>query len=162
MKLYEVVIVVEDQLYEVVANLVLQSVSVWEDMHLYAMTYCMEYNTFWELLDENLKNTVCRYRRQYREERLVPFSISHIDYYKSLLTKEGFDRIRGLHWKKQIKIIMSDNKFRIVMARLNLELKGRHRGEYRYLARKTAVVDGNLRISARIGCTDPVLLYNHV
>jgi hypothetical protein len=157
-----VVAVVEDQLYEVVANLVLQSISVWEDMHLYAMTYCMEYNDFWQMLDENLKDTVCRYRRQYREERLVPFSMSLIGYYKGLLTKESFDRIRGLHWKKQLKIIMSDHKFRIVMARLNLELKGKQRGEFRYLVRKTAVTDGNMRISARIGCTDPVLLYNHV
>jgi hypothetical protein len=96
------------------------------------------------MLDENLKDTVCRYRRQYREERLVPFSMSLIGYYKGLLTKESFDRIRGLHWKKQLKIIMSDHKFRIVMARLNLELKGKQRGEFRYLVRKTAVTDGNV------------------
>ena len=109
--------------YEVVANLVLQSISVWEDLHLYALTYSAEYNNFWELLDESLKETVCRYRRQYREERLVPFSMSLINYYKGLLTKENFERIRGLHWRKQLKIIMADNKFRIVMTRLNLSLR---------------------------------------
>lgn len=152
----------EEQLYEVVANLVLQSISVWEDMHLYAMTYSMEYNTFWGLLDENLKDTVCRYRRQYREERLVPFSMSLIGYYKGLLTKESLDRIRGLHWKKQLKIIMADSKFRVVLTRLNLELKGSHRSEYRYLVRRDISTEGNLRISAQIGCTNPVVLYNHV
>jgi hypothetical protein len=151
----------EEQLYEVVANLVLQSISVWEDMHLYALTYCVEYNAFWELLDANLKDTVCRYRRQNREERLVPFSMSLIGYYKGLLTKESFDRIRGLHWKKQLKIIMADGKFRIVMTRLNLELKGGHKGQYRYLARRAAEQDGNLRVSAH-SRTDSLVLYNYV
>ncbi len=152
----------EDQLYEVVANLVLQSISVWEDMHLYAMTYCVEYNSFWEQLDANLKDTVCRYRRQNREQRLVPFSMGLVAYYKGLLTKENFDRIRGLHWKKQLKIILSDSKFRIVMARLNVELKGRHKGEYRYLAHKAAAVaDGTLRISAH-SCTDALVLHTYV
>lgn len=151
----------EEQLYEVVANLVLQSISVWEDMHLYALTYSAEYNNFWELLDENLKETVCRYRRQYREERLVPFSMSLIGYYKGLLTKENFERIRGLHWRKQLKIIMADNKFRIVMTRLNLELKGGRKRGYRYLANRAGGQDGNLRVSAR-SRTDAFVLFNYV
>ena len=147
----------ENQLYEVVANLVLQSISIWEDMHLYAMTYSVEYNTFWDQLDENLKDIVCRYRRQNREQRFVPYSMSLIGYYKGLLTKESFDRIRGLHWKKQLKIIMADNKFRIVMTRLNLELKGDRQSEYRYLSRRVAEPDGNLRISSP-SRTDAVLV----
>jgi len=151
----------EEQLYEVVANLVLQSISVWEDMHLYALTYSVEYHSFWEQLDESLKETVCRYRRQYREERLVPFSMCLIGYYKGLLTKESFERIRGLHWKKQLKIIMADNKFRVVMTRLNLELKGGRKSEYRYLARRTAEQDGNLRVSAH-SRTDAFILFNYV
>ncbi len=151
----------EEQLYEVVANLVLQSVSVWEDMHLYAMTYSVEYNTFWELLDANLKETVCRYRRQNREERLVPFSMGLIAYYKGLLTKENFERIRGLHWRKQLKIIMADSKFRIVMARLNIELKG-GRNEYRYLKRGNSVSEGNIRVSHGNSRPDAVALYNRV
>ncbi|NLA85891.1 MAG: hypothetical protein GX847_01135 [Clostridiales bacterium] len=151
----------EEQLYEVVANLVLQSVSVWEDMHLYAMTYSMEYNSFWELLDENLKETVCRYRRQNREERLVPFSIGLIIYYKGLLTKENFERIKGLHWRKQLKIIMADSKFRIVMTRLNLELKGSG-NEYRYLKRGNPVSEGNIRVSHSNSRPDAVALYNSI
>jgi hypothetical protein len=130
-------------------------------MHLYAMTYSAEYSGFWEMLDVDLKETVCRYRRQYREERLVPFSMNLIGYYKGLLTKESFDRIRGLHWKKQLKVIMADNKFRIVMTRLNLELKGGHKSEYRFLAPRVSEPDGNLRISAH-SRTDAFILYNYV
>lgn len=149
----------EEQLYEVVANLVLQSVSVWEDMHLYAMTYSMEYSTFWNLLDDSLKDTVCRYRRQYREERLVPFSMSLVSYYKGLLTKESFDRIRGLHWKKQLKIIMGDTKFRMAITRLNAEMKCSHHNEYRYLVNRNPVSNGALRISAN---PESVALYANV
>lgn len=151
----------EEQLYEVVANLVLQSISVWEDMHLYAMTYSIEYSSFWEQLDEDLKATVCRHRRQNREERLIPFSMNLIAYYKGLLTKESFDRIKGLHWKKQLKIIIADSKFRIVMTRLNYKLKGGRKSGYRYLARRTAENDSNLRISAH-SRTDAFILYNYV
>ena len=92
----------ENKLLEDVASLVLQSISVWEDMHLYAMTYSCEYNAFWVLLDENLKARVCRYQRQNREERLPPFTMIYAKYYKDVLAQETFDGIIGQHWKKQL------------------------------------------------------------
>jgi hypothetical protein len=87
--------------------------------------------------------------------------MSLINYYKGLLTKENFERIRGLHWRKQLKIIMADNKFRIVMTRLNLELKGGRKRGYRYLVHRTGEQDGNLRVSAH-SRTDAFVLFNYV
>ena len=152
----------EKQLFEVIANLVLHSISVWEDMHLYAMTYSAEYNAFWGLLDENLKTKVCRYQRQMREERLPPFTMSHAKYYKSILAQENFERIIGQHWKKQLRTILKDNNFHIVMINLNLELKDNHRYEFKYSEKRPAVTEGNLRISTHVGCTNAGALYNHI
>jgi hypothetical protein len=152
----------DSKLFEAVANLILQSISVWEDMHLYALTYSTEYNTFWELLDEDLKSTVCKHRKQNREERLVPFSMSLGGYYKGILTQESFERFRAQHWKKQLKIIMADSKFRVVMSNLNTELKRERKNEYRYLERHTGVYEGSMQVSTRVVCTNAGILYNNV
>ena len=141
----------ENKLFEAVADLVLQSISVWEDMHLYAMTYSEEYNAFWGLLDENLKTAVCRCRKQNREERLVPFTMSRFKYYKVLLKKESFEGIGGQYWKKQIKLIMADSKFRAVMSRLNLELMSRHKGAFRNLEHRSDAAAGSRQFATRVG-----------
>jgi hypothetical protein len=129
-------------LFEAVANLVLKSISVWEDMHLYALTYSIEYYTFWELLDEKLKSAVCRYRKRTREERLVPFTMSMTVHYRHLLTQENFTRFKDQHWKKQLKTILTDQKFRAVMTKLNLRLESSHKSEYSYYEHHIAVNEG--------------------
>ena len=153
---------VESQLLEAAANVVLQSISVWEDLHLYAMTYSIEYNAFWGLLDENLKSTVCRYRNQNREERRVPYTMSFVGYYKRILLHENYTRIRDLHWKKQLKIIAADSNFRSMMTQLTHELRSGHNREYRYLERSTAIAEGNLRISTHVVCNNATALYYYV
>jgi hypothetical protein len=131
---YWVIIMPEKRQYEAVANLVLRSISVWEDMHLYAMSYSIEYNTFWRLLDDQLKSAVSRYSRRNRLERIVPFTMRLARYYSSLLTPENYGRILDQHWKKQLKIILTDDKFRDMMAELNAAIGSRHQGEHRYPA----------------------------
>jgi hypothetical protein len=132
----------ENTLFEAVANIILQSISVWEDMHLYALTYSIEYHTFWELLDERLKSSVCRVRKRNREERLVPFTMSMPAHYRHLLTQDNFARIKDQHWKKQLKTITTDPKFRAVMTKLNFKLESRHRGAYSYYEHHVAVSEG--------------------
>jgi hypothetical protein len=146
-----VVILSENELLEAVANLLLQSISVWEDMHQYAMTYSMEYNAFWGLLDENLKSSVCRYRKQNREESLVPFTMSLFGYYKVIVTKESLEGFGGQYWRKQLKFILTDKKFRAVMTKLNLELPGNHRSDVSKLAHHTAIYTNNQQFATRIG-----------
>lgn len=139
----------ENKLLEAITNLLLQSISVWEDMHLYAITYSSEYSAFYGLLDEDLKSSVCRYRKQNREERMVPFTMSLFSYYKALLTKESFEGVGGQYWKKQIKLILSDAKFRAIMTRLNDELQGRHTNRKR--EHHTAANTGNQIFATRVG-----------
>jgi hypothetical protein len=131
----------ENKLLEAVASLVLQSVSVWEDLHMYGVAYSSEYNTFWGLLDENLKASVCRRREQNRKERLVPFTMDLAGYYKNILTRDSFERIGGVHWKKQLKIILTDRKFRVIMNKLNLMLEESRRSRYHYRRHTTTAVD---------------------
>lgn len=141
----------ENRLLEAVANLVLQSISVWEDMHMYALAYSAEYNVFWDLLDENLKASVCRYRRQNREERLVPYSMTLTAYYKALVTTETYDKLGTQYWKKQLKTILSDQKFRILMTRLNLEINGRRKDGGRNLDYLTSANSGSHVFATHVG-----------
>ncbi len=141
----------ENKLFEAIADLVLQSISVWEDMHLYAIAYSEEYSVFYELLDDNLKASVNRYRKQNRKERLVPYSMSLIVYYKVLVAKECYDRIGSQYWKKQLKSILSDNKFRSILSRLNMELDGGHKSGRRYLDYSTAANSGSHMFATRVG-----------
>lgn len=141
----------EIKLLEAITNLLLQSISVWEDMHLYAISYSSEYNAFYGLLDEDLKSSVCRYRKQNREERRVPFTMSFFSYYKALLTKESFEGIDGQYWKKQIKFILSDAKFRAVMTRLNNELQGRHKNRNINIDHRTTASTGGQMFATRVG-----------
>lgn len=152
----------ENQMSEAVVNLVLQSISVWEDLHLYAMTYSTEYNAFWGLLDDNMKVTVSRHRNKNREERRLPFTMSYARYYKGILSHESCVKIRDQHWKKQLKIIIADNGFRTMMANLNLELKCGYKSEYRQIENRTAAAEGSLRISTHAVCTNAAALYNYV
>lgn len=152
----------ENQVFEAVADLVLQSVSVWEDMHLYAMTYSTEYNVFWGLLDENLKTTVCMYRNQNREERRVPFTICYIGYFKGLLSHDTFSRIKEQHWKKQLKSILVDRTFRTVMTNLNLQLKHGRKTVFTQIGNHTAATEGSLRVSTHVVCANAAVLYNNV
>lgn len=152
----------ENQVFETVADLVLQSVSVWEDLHLYAMTYSSEYNTFWELLDEDLKSTVCRYRNRNRKERRVPFTMSYIGYFKGLLSHETYARIKEQHWKKQLKSILADRNFRAVITNLNLELKHGYKSVLTQIENRTAAAEGNLRVSTHVVCANAAVLYNNV
>jgi hypothetical protein len=141
----------DNQLFEAVANLILQSISVWEDMHMYAVAYSAEYNAFWELLDDNLKSSVYRYRKQNREERLVPYSMSLVGYYKVLVTKDCFDRIGSQYWKKQLKSILSDQKFRALLTRLNFELEDGRKGRRRNLDYQTAANPNSPVFATRVG-----------
>lgn len=152
----------EYQLFEAVANLVLQSVSVWEDLHLYAMTYSEEYNAFWRLLDERQKSSVCSRRRQNREERILPFSMCHLNYYRNILTLDNYERVKNLHWKKQLKCILGDTRFRTVLTSLNLELRTGHMNGFRYIEHRAAASQGNIRISTQVVCTNATVLYNAV
>lgn len=133
-------------MYEAVANLVLQSISVWEDMHLYALSYSAEYNTFWGLLDDNQKAAVCAVRKRNRLERFLPFSMGLTGYYRNIVTRESFQRINDIHWKKQLKIILTDKKFQAVMSRLNQLLQESRVREYRYLQRSAAVSGSNVAV----------------
>lgn len=141
------IIMTENKQFEALANLVLQSISVWEDMHMYAISYSAEYNAFWGLLDEDLKSAVYTCRRQNREERLVPFTMTCITYYKGLLKPESFDRIRGQYWKKQLKTILNDSSFRSVMANLVCTIKS----EYKYCEHHTAVNKSTQLAHTRVG-----------
>lgn len=141
----------ENKLFEAIVNLVLQSISVWEDVHLYALTYSTEYSTFWGLLDDSMKTTACRYRTQNRQERRVPFTMSLFVYYKAIMTKESFEGITGQYWKKQIKLILADKKFRTVMAGLNLEIQDRYKSDYRNHEHRTDVETGSQRFVTRVG-----------
>jgi hypothetical protein len=136
----------ESKLYEAVANLVLQSISVWEELHLYALSYSAEYNTFWGLLDDNLKAAVCSVRKRNRLERLLPFSMGLIGYYRNIVTRDSFQRIHDVHWKKQLKTILTDKKFQAVMSRLNYLLQENRRREYRSLRCSAAVSGGNVAV----------------
>lgn len=150
----------ENKLFEAVANLVLQSVSVWEDLHLYALAYSIEYNAFWGLLDDDLKSTVCAYRKRNREERLPPFTMNLCGYYRGIINQENYNKIVDQHWKKQLRIIINDNKFRIVMSKLNLELKSRQKRELRYLQHPATERNENIRISTRINRANAGAVYN--
>jgi hypothetical protein len=152
----------ESQLFDAVANLVLQSISVWEDLHLYAMTYSGEYNAFWGLLDENLRSAVCRRRDKNRDERRVPFSMNHIAYYRNILVPESFERIRDLQWRKQLKTILADERFRMAMTNLNQELRSRSRREIRFLKQNAPAAVGGLRITPQVACINAAALYNYV
>jgi hypothetical protein len=134
----------DNNLFEAVANLILQSISVWEDMHLYANSYSVEYYEFWGLLDDSLKCNISKRRGRNREERLVPFTMSFTGYYINILTRESYARISEQHWKKQLKTILTDEKFRVVMTELNHKLRENHQEDYRYYERRAAVNAGSL------------------
>jgi hypothetical protein len=129
----------EIQLLETIANLVLQSITIWEDVHQSALSLSSEYNAFWELLDDRVRANAARCQRGNREARIIPFSISHIKYYEYIMTKDGFARVRGLHWKEQLKIILADANFRSVLSNLNLELKSAHTPDYGYVSGRAAI-----------------------
>lgn len=145
------VILSENELLEAVGNLLLKSISGWEDRHLYAMTYSAEYKTFWGLLDENLKAAVSRCRTQNREDRVFPYSMSLLEYFKVIMTTESYEKLGGLYWKRQLKFILADRKFRAVTAKLNLELRGSHRNDYRKLEHQTPTYTGTQQFATRIG-----------
>ncbi len=129
----------ECQLLESIANLILQSITIWEDVHRNALTISSEYNTFWELLDDTVRMNALTYQRQNKEARLAPFSISHLKHYELLMTKESFNRSNGLHWKEQLKIILADNKFRGVLTNLIIELRSVRETGYGYVADRAAI-----------------------
>ncbi len=145
-----VIIMQENKLYEAVANLVLQSISVWEDMHQYALTYSSEYYAFWGQLDDKLKSAVSRYNKRNREERLAPFTMSHAGYYKVILTQDSFGRMRDQYWKKQLRVIIDDSKFRQVMTALTLHLKNEYENKYRHLEHRAAAIDVSRHAEARV------------
>jgi hypothetical protein len=120
----------DNRLLEAVANLVLESISVREDAHLYARTLSSEYNAFWELLDESFRSAARRRQQQNMQARLNPFSLGYFQYYEKVLTKEGYHRARGLPWKEQLKIILGDRKFRILLSAVLEELKLSRRRDY--------------------------------
>lgn len=152
----------ESQLFDAVANLLIQSISVWEDLHLYAMTYSGEYNAFWGLLNDKVKDSVCRRREKNREERRLPFSIDLFVYYKNILERETFEKNRDLHWKRQLKSILADGKFRVAMRNLNEELRSRVRREIRFFRQNAAAAGGSLRITPHVIRVNAAALYNYV
>lgn len=141
----------ENKAFEAVASLILRSISVWEDMHLYALTYSTEYHTFWGLLDINLKAEVHRYSKQNRQERRLPFSMSLADSYRYLLTPDSYARIRDQYWKKQLKAILTDQKFRMVMESLNERLDIKHPQQSRTIDRHVAANNAEPQFCLRVG-----------
>lgn len=129
----------ECQLLETIADLVLQSVTVWEDVHSYALTVSSEYNAFWELLDDRVRETALKYQKRNRDARIIPFSLNHIKYYECLMTRDNFRKIRGLHWRDQLRIILSDAKFRSVMTSLTYEFRVAHEPRYAYVSGRAAI-----------------------
>ncbi|SHH78392.1 hypothetical protein SAMN02745823_01011 [Sporobacter termitidis DSM 10068] len=127
------------QLLETIANLVLQSITVWEDVHSYALTVSSEYNAFWELLDDRVRDNALKYQKKNRDARIIPFSLSHIKYYEYLLTRDSFGKVRGLHWREQLRIILSDAKFRSVMTSLALEFRSVQKPRYDYVSGRAAI-----------------------
>jgi hypothetical protein len=127
------------QLLETITDLVLQSITVWEEVHLNALSLSTEYSAFWDLLDGRIRETALKYQKRNREARLSPFSISHIKYYELLMTRENYVKIRGLHWKEQLKLILSDARFRSVLAELTAEFRSVRERDYGYVSGCAAV-----------------------
>lgn len=152
----------DSKLIETVASLILQSVSVWEDMHLYAMTFSTEYISFWDCLDDTLRLAVTKTRNKNRIERIVPFSIDHLSSYKMLLTPENYQKLTNQHWKRQLKIMLSDLRFRTVLMNITLELQHAHKPTPRPAAQRQTVTDGVLRITTGVICANAATIYNHV
>ncbi len=152
----------ESQLFDAVANLVLQSISIWEDLHLYAMTYSGEYKDFWGLLDDKMRDLVCRRRERNRKERRLPFSMDLFVYYKNILERENYEKNRDLHWKRQLKSILADGKFHVAMKNLNDELRSRVRREIRLFRQNAAAARGSLHVTPHVICVNAAALYNYV
>jgi hypothetical protein len=120
----------EYELLETAANLVLQTVTVWEDLHELARNLSSEYTEFWGLLDGSLRSTALQFQKQNRKSHNIPFSLDDLRCYEIFMTKEGFARIEGLHRKDQLKIILADRRFRYTMATLNGEIRAVREDEY--------------------------------
>jgi hypothetical protein len=122
----------EYELLEKVANLVLQSVMVWEDLHELARSLSSEYTELWALLDGSLRSSALKIQKQNRTARHIPFSLDDLRCYEVFLTKDGFSRAEGLHRKEQLKIILADRKFRVTLSALNDEIRAVRGLDYDY------------------------------
>lgn len=128
----------EYELLETAANLVLQSIMVWEDLHELARSLSSEYTEFWGLLDGGLRSTALQFQRQNRKGHNIPFTLEDIRCYELFMTKDGFGRIEGLHRKEQLKIILSDRKFRATLSALNGEIRSVREADYEYMRSRSA------------------------